>query len=581
MAVDVKDLKAFLNAQRPIAGASLRLSIGLSFLNGLVIIAQAFVVAAFVNALAFEAAAFAEVLPWLFGLLPLFLLRAVLAWAAERFAIRAAAGVKRDLRRRLVDHLIALGPMPLSDRPVGGIVTAVLDGLSKIELYYSRYLPAMMLAALVPFAMFVAVVPSDWLSGIVLLVTAPLIPLFMMLIGAGAERVNRRQWRKLTHMGGHFLDVVEGLTTLKLMSASRREAAHVAETAEAYRRETMVVLRIAFLSALALEFFATVSIALVAVLIGFRLLWGEMAFFNGFFVLLLAPEFYLPLRTLGTAYHSRMEAIGASEKVFELLSAPLPASSRGDRRDIGAGIAIRFENVSVAYADGRTGLDGLSFSIAAGERVALIGPSGAGKSTIVNLLLGFIAPSAGRILVNDVPLDELDPPAWLHRIAYLPQRPHMFDATIAENIAMRRPEAIDMEKVGAAARLAVADAFIADLPRGYDTSVGENGIGLSGGQVQRIALARAFHAEAGLVLLDEAGAHLDTASEAAIAEALDRLQVGRTMLTIAHRRVTLDNADRVIAIAAGRLVAEGPPETMLGRLGADVDAVLADGEGAS
>ena len=315
MAVDAKELKGFLSAQRPTAGSNLRLSIAFSFLNGLAIIAQAFCVAAIVSKLAFDGVSFDAVMPWLVGLLPLFGLRAVLAWAAERYAIRAAAGVKRDLRQRLVDHLIALGPMPLTDRPVGGIVTSLNEGLGRISLYYSRYLPASMLSALVPFAMFLAIAPADWLSGIVVLVTAPLIPVFMILIGTGTERVNRRQWRKLTRMGGHFLDVVEGLTTLKILNASRREAAHVAETAESYRRETMVVLRIAFLSALALEFFATVSIALVAVFIGFRLLWGEMTFFNGFFVLLLAPEFYLPLRTLGTAYHSRMEAIGASEKI--------------------------------------------------------------------------------------------------------------------------------------------------------------------------------------------------------------------------------------------------------------------------
>lgn len=578
MPADAKHLKAFLDARRPNAGGNLRKSITFSALNGLVAIAQAWCVAAIINALAFEHAAFADVVPWLLGLLPLFALRALLAWAGERAAIRAAVSVKRDLRAHLLEHLVALGPLALLDKPVGGLVTSLTDGLDAVQLYYSRYLPAASLSALVPLAMLIAVAPVDWVSGLVLIVTAPLIIFFMILIGVGAEKTNRRQWRKLTHMAGHFLDVVEGLTTLKILSASRREAEHVERVADSYRRETMVVLRVAFLSAFALEFFATVSIALVAVFIGFRLMWGQMTFFNGFFVLLLAPEFYLPLRTLGTAYHSRMEAIGASERIVELLDTPVLAAANGTRRDLGETIAITFDNVVVTYPDGRVGLNGMSFSIGPGERVALIGPSGAGKSTVLNLLLGFIAPTSGRILINDIPLETLDMAHWLSRLAYLPQHAHMFDASIAENIAMLPRERIDQDRVQEAARLAVADRFVSALPDGYDTKLGENGIGLSGGQVQRIALARAFHAEAGLVLLDEASAHLDTESEAAIAAALDRLQIGRTMLTIAHRMATVRTADRVLSIDEGRLIAEGPPGEILADFGAGID--LENGEGA-
>ncbi len=580
MAVDAKQLKAFLNAQRPTASGALRISVGFSFVNGLTIIAQSWLVALIVNALAFDKAGFADVTPWLLWLLPLFALRAVLSWGGERYAIRAATLVKRDLRLRLLDHLVALGPLALSDRPVGGLVSSLTDGLGDIQLYYSRYVPATMLAAMVPLAIFIVAAPADWISGLVLLGTAPLIPAFMILIGVGAEKTNRRQWRKLIHMSGHFLDVVEGLTTLKILGASRREAEHVEKVAQSYRRETMVVLRIAFLSAFALEFFATVSIAMVAVFIGFRLMWGDMTFLSGFFVLLLAPEFYLPLRTLGTAYHSRMEAIGASERIVEILDTPLPVKSTGTRRDIGKDIAIRFEDVSVTYPDGRTGLDGMSFSIRAGERVALIGPSGAGKSTVMNLLLGFVAPTSGRILINGIALDSLDLDHWRSRIAYLPQHPHMFDASIAQNIAMQPPDRINMDKVRAAAAMALASDFITDLPDRFDTHLGENGIGLSGGQIQRIALARAFHANAGLILLDEASAHLDRESETAIARALDQLRKDRTLVAIAHRLATIRTADRVLSIENGRVVAEGPPETVLARLGADLDLDLDEGEAA-
>ncbi len=571
MAADAKQLKTFLNAQRPAAGGNLRLSVGLFFANGLAVIAQAFIVALIVNALAFEQASFGAIAPPLLALLPLFLLRAVLSYAGERYALRAATAVKRDLRVRVLDHLVALGPMALGDRPVGGLVTDLTDGLGAVELYYSRYLPAAILAGLVPFAMLCAVVPADWVSALVLVGTAPLIPVFMVLIGEGAERLNRRQWRKLTHMAGHFLDTVEGLTTLKILSASRREAINVERIADAYRHETMVVLRVAFLSAFALEFFATVSIAIVAVFIGFRLMWGEMTFLSGFFVLLLAPEFYLPLRTLGTAYHARMAAIGASERIVELLETPMPVATTGTKRVSGRDIAISFEDVHVIYADGRTGLNGMSFTVEPGERVALVGPSGAGKSTVFNLLLGFVAPSSGRILVNGVPLNELDMDLWRERFAYLPQRPHIFDATIAANIAMASPERIDPDRVREAAKRAGADGFIAALPEGYETPMRENGAGLSGGQVQRIALARAFHAEADLVLLDEASAHLDRQSEKAIAAALDRLKKDRTLFTIAHRLATVRRADRVLHLDNGRLVGDSPPDTILPGLGADLE----------
>jgi len=553
-------IKSFLKDQKPTAARDLRWSVGFSIGNGLLVIVQAWIVASIVADVVFKEADLAAVMPSLLLLLPLFALRAGLVWAADRAGFRAAAAVRRDLRARAVAHLRAVGPVGLAEQPTGGLVAALTDSLSAIDTYYSRYLPAVSLVVMMPLAVLVAVTPFDWLSAIVFVVTAPFIPLFMVLIGAGAERLNQRQWRKLARMSGHLLDVIQGLTTLKIFNASRREAAEVARMAEAYRRDTMSVLRLAFLSSLALEFFATVSIAIVAVLIGFRLLWGEMVFFNGFFVLLLAPEFYLPLRNLGAAYHARMEAVGAAERVTELLAIPVRDDGAGGTDLPGAdAISIRFEDVEVSFADGRRALDGVSFEIAAGERVALVGPSGAGKTTVLNLLLGFVRPTAGRILINGVPLDKLDLAAWRRHIAYLPQRPHIYHASARDNIAMAPADAVvDEARVVDAARKARADDVIRALPNGYDTLLHERGEGLSGGEAQRIGLARAFHRDALLVVMDEATAHLDYANEAVIAGALDALAVGRTMVVVAHRPATVRKADRVIRLDAGKVIAAEP-----------------------
>ena len=560
-------MKAFLKARKPVAARDLRWSVGFALANGILVIVQAWLVAAVISDVVFDKADLADVAVWLAALPPLFLLRAGLVWMSERAAFRAAAAVRRDLRKTALDHIMAAGPIGLADHPTGRIVAAITDGLAAIDPYYAKYLPAVSLVSMVPLAILVAVTPSDWLSAVVFVVTAPLIPLFMVLIGAGAERMNQRQWRKLARMSGHLLDVIQGLTTLKIFNASRREAAEVARMAEAYRRDTMSVLRLAFLSSLALEFFATISIAIVAVLIGFRLLWGEIAFFNGFFVLLLAPEFYLPLRSLGAAYHARMEAIGAGERVTELLALQARAKTGGEAplADPDA-ISLRFEDVRVTFANGRQALDGASFDIKAGERIALVGASGAGKTTVLNLLLGFVAPSGGRITVNGVALGDLNVGEWRRNIAYLPQRPHIYRASVRDNIAMAPPgDSIDFARVRAAAEKAQAAGFIDALTDGYDTLLQERGQALSGGEAQRIGLARAFHRDAPLVLMDEATAHLDAASERQIAEAIDMLALGRTMIVVAHRPATVRKADRVIVLDNGRVAAIEPPAMFLER----------------
>jgi ATP-binding cassette subfamily C protein CydD len=548
---------AFLKGKRPLAGGLFPLVVALASLNGALLIPQAWLLATIAEAALFRDVPLVDLWPRFWGLLALFLARAALTWGTERAAFHMAQRVRDAVRRDLLDHARALGPVGLSGERTGALTTALVEGVEALEGYYARFLPAMLTAALIPLAILAVVVPMDWLSALVLAGTAPLIPLAMILIGKGAERLNQRQWTRLARMGARFLDAIQGLTTLKLFNASKREAETVSRMAEAYRRDTMKVLRVAFLSSLALEFLSTVSIAVVAVLIGFRLFWGEMAFERGLFILLLAPEFYLPLRSMGTHYHARMEAIGAAEVLVGLFARVAPARPRteGPYQPRGA-MGLSFEDVAVTYPNGTRGLDGATFAVAPGERVALVGPSGAGKSTALNLLLRFVEPSSGVVRVDGQPLADLRVEDWRRALAWVPQRPHLFQGSIADAIRLGVPEA-PLAAVEEAARLANAHDFIRALPDGYGHAVGEGGARLSGGQVRRLALARAFLRDAPLLLLDEPTASLDRESEAAVLDALTRLAEGRTVVTIAHRPETLRLAHRVLTLEGGRLVEAG------------------------
>lgn len=560
--IGVPRAKHWLSAQRPLAGQALNLAVGIGLAGGFLLIWQAWLLARVVDGAVIGQRPLSELWPWIWPLLLVFALRALIAWSAEQAAFSAASRIKLALREQLYRHLQALGPAYLQGERSGELSSLLIDGIEQLEGYYARYLPHMALMTLVPLAILAFVFPLDWISALVMLFTAPLIPLFMILIGKGAERLNQRQWRALARMSAHFLDVIQGLTTLKLFNASRREAEMIAAISDAHRRSTMGVLRVAFLSSLVLEFFSTVSIAVVAVLIGFRLLWGEMDFLYGFFILLLAPEFYLPLRQMGTHYHGRMEAIAAAERLVEVLETAPPAPP-SDPVAVPAGpFAIRFEQVRFDYPGKRTALTGTDFSIGPGERVALVGPSGSGKSTLVNLLLGFLRPDAGRILVDGQDLAQMAQAQWLERVAWVPQRPRLFHGTVRENILLGRPGA-DMAAVEEAARAAHADAFIRELPQGYDTLIGEGGHGLSGGQIQRIALARAFLKDAPLVVLDEPTASLDPQSEALVQAAIERLAEGRSLLVVAHRLATVRRADRIVVLAQGRVAESGTHTELL------------------
>ncbi len=529
----------------------------LSSLGGGLLILQSWILADLAAGIVFGHGEPADLWPAVGFLLGLYGLRAALSVTADRSAFAVAGRVKDRVRADLLHHLHALGPVGLGRQRSGALATLLVEGVESLDGYVARFLPAMALTAVLPVAILAVTLPMDWVTALIMAGTAPLIPLAMILIGRGAERMNQRQWATLTRMSARFLDAVQGLTTLKLFNATRREAETVSSLSESYRLETMRILRVAFLSSLALEFLATVSIAMIAVFIGFRLLWGDMEYQRGLFLLLLAPEFYLPLRTLGAQYHGRMEAIGAVDGMLPLLRAAPPAvfSPRGGGTGAGRPLAtpprLVFDAVTARYGDDPPALDGLSLEIAAGETIALVGPSGAGKSTVANLLLRFLAPSDGRILVDGHPLEDWDLELWRRRIAWVPQRPHLFRGTVAEAIALGSPGS-SRDQVRAAAEKAGVLPFVEALPRGFETPVGERGTLLSGGEARRIAIARAVLRDPALVLLDEPTASLDGETEAEIAAALARLGEGRTVLSIAHRLRTIEAADRIVVLDRGR-----------------------------
>jgi ATP-binding cassette subfamily C protein CydD len=503
--------------------------------------------------------------------------RAATSYGGEAAALRAAATVKSQLRRQLLDRLLRRSPLPgPGARADGELATLATRGLDGLDAYFARYLPQLVLAVLVPLAVLIRVALADWLSALIIAVTLPLVPVFAVLVGLSTRARTRRQWALLARLGGHFLDVVEGLPTLRVFGRARVQETTIADLTDRYRGATMATLRVAFLSALVLELAATLATALVAVEVGLRLLAGHIGYETALLVLLLTPEAFLPLRNASAQFHASIEGVTAAGRVFEVIeqaaeplaATPLVFPGRLDLRRQ----TIICNKVALAYP-GRTqpALSGLTLTIAPGQLVIITGPSGAGKTSLLSLLLRFAEPTAGVIelagpglagarltaagqLGDRARLPAIPAGAWRDQLAWVPQRPHLFDDTVAGNIALGRPGA-GAADIREAAHLAGADQFISRLEQGYQTPVGERGLRLSSGQRQKIALARAFLRDAPLLLLDEPAAHLDPFSASQVAEAIAALSAGRTVVHVTHRPpAELPPGARLLTLDDGRLV---------------------------
>jgi ATP-binding cassette subfamily C protein CydD len=530
-------------------------------------VAQAYVLARLVDGVFLNGAGVGELAPWLYGLAALMAARAAVVWLLETAGSHLALAVKTGLRRRLLAHLAALGPVHGGAERTGELANLLGAGLESFDAFFVRFLPQLVVAVAVPLLVLAVVAPLDGTAALIMLATAPLIPVMLMLIGRWAGELHQKRWQVLSRLSGHFLDVLKGLTTLKLFGRSREQTEIIFAYSEEFRRTTMVVLRVAFLSAFTLEMMSTISVALVAVTVGLKLLYGGIGFRDAFFILMLAPEFYLPFRLLGGHFHAGAAAIAAAERIFGLLAQPLPESAFGSVPwTAGEAVTVELAGVGFSYP-GRVqpALRGVSFTLPAGKRVALVGPSGAGKTTVVNLLLGFAVPAQGTIRVNGQELGRIRREDWLRRVAYIPQFPHIFAGTVADNIRQgNEGTAAEVERAAVAAE---AHAFISRLPQGYDTPIGEGGLALSGGEAQRIAIARAFFRQAAFVILDEATSGLDPRTEKAVRAGLDRLLAGRTVLVVAHRLTTVCQADSIIVLDTGLVAEQGRHDELMARQG--------------
>ncbi len=543
------------------AGFLLPLIVICGFLAGGLVIWQSWLLSGVINRVFLDGFSLLQVVPLLRWIVLIVFCKALFTFFNENLSVKLAVRLKNELRNELLQKINRLGPVFLKGEQAGELATTALQGLDALDAYFGQFLPQILLAALLPLTILVVIFPIDLLTSIVFLITAPLIPLFMILIGKTAEKQTRRQWKALTRLGTYFLDTLQGLSTLIMMGRSRDRAGQIREVSDQYRLVTLKVLRITFLSAFALELIATLSTALVAVEIGLRLLYSRIEFQQAFFILLIAPEFYLPLRNLSMRYHAGMNGLTAAKRVFDLFDFPeqnkttLPTSNKAPV--FSESFTLTFREVSYQYPGSpQPALQRINLEIHSGNHYALIGESGSGKSTLARLLMRWIEPLSGQIMLNGVDMRSYDAIEWRRWIAWMPQSPHLFNASLLENIRLM-DETVKPSAVASILNEFSLDDRIINTEQGLNLSLMEEGSRLSGGEAHRIALARTLLKNAPFLVMDEPTAHLDLELENELMRALLWITAGRTSLTIAHRYATILNADWVFVLKNGCLVEQG------------------------
>ncbi|MCP3323241.1 cysteine/glutathione ABC transporter permease/ATP-binding protein CydD [Aeromonas hydrophila] len=538
------------------------LSIGFGLGQGILMVAQAWLLATLLHGFIIEGSTPAQSIPLFIALLLVTLGKAVLAYGREVASFKAGSAVRQAIRELVLTRLGRLGPAYIQRRPAGSWASLLLEQIENMQDFFSRYLPQLAIAVFIPVVILVAVFPVNWAAGLILLGTAPLIPLFMILVGVGAADANRRNFQALARLSGHFLDRLKGLRTLQLFMRTQAEGDAIRDASEDFRERTMEVLRLAFLSTAVLEFFAALSVALVAVYFGFSYIdhlnfghyGSKVTLFTGLFVLFLAPEFYAPLRELGAHYHAKAQAIGAAEQLLEFLEAEVTEPASGNAPfHADAPIKVEARALEVLSAEGKVLVGPIDFTLASGSRTALIGISGAGKSSLVNALLSF-APYRGELKVNGQELASLDMSQWRRQLGWLSQNPQLFHASLRDNLLLANPSASDGELEEALKR---AQAWEFAMEKGLDYAVGDQAGGLSVGQAQRLALARTLLKSTQLMVLDEPTASLDRHSERAIMTTLEQAAAGQTLLMITHRIDQLTKMDQILVLERGKLVEQG------------------------
>lgn len=530
----------------------LLLSSGFGVLTSILILLQAWQLSGLIAAVFLEHVGLSQVVKPLLLFFLLITLRFACGLAEERFAFQLGQRVQHELRKALLQKIAKIGSMGMQEQQRGQVLYLLQEGVAALESYFSKYLPQLFKTAIIPVVFLFFIFPRDWISALVLLCTTPLVPFFMMLIGKWTNRVNGQQWGIINRLTGYLYDVMAGLTTLKALNRSKEQREKISKIGDEYRLATLGVLRWAFLSSFVLELLTTLSIALVSVGLGMRLVAGELSFATAFFILLLAPEYYQPLRTLGGHFHTSLNSVQIADDVIRFLALPEQVNhDLPEQRDLP--VAARLEQVSFTYpGQQKAALEELNLTIHSGERVALVGSSGSGKSTMLHLLSGQLKPQQGRVELAQLP-------------AVIEQAPYLFAGTIGENVALGQEVSREgVEKI--CQQLGLGPLF-ADLPQGLDTVVGQGGQGLSGGQRQLVAIARAFCQNKGFILFDEATANLDLLTQQQIKQSMDILLRDSACLMVAHRLETVRRADRILVLEQGRIVEEGTHEQLLAQQG--------------
>jgi ATP-binding cassette subfamily C protein CydD len=564
-----QELSRWLKQQSVISRRWLGLSRILGLLSGLLIVAQAWILARLLDHMIMgNIPREALLLPFILLVL-IFILRAWVVWLREKVGFYAGQHIRQEIRRKVLDRLHQAGPAWIQGKPVGSWATLVVEQIEDMHDYYARYLPQMSLAVMVPVLILIAIFPFNWAAALILLGTAPLIPLFMAMVGMGAADANRRNFQALARLSGHFLDRLRGMETLRLFNRGAAETENIRTASRDFRQRTMEVLRLAFLSSGVLEFFASLSIALVAVYFGFSYL-GELNFghygtgvtlFAGFLALILAPEFFLPLRDLGTFYHAKAQAVGAADSLMTFLDAPLQQQESGSVQ-LGSATPLTLEarELTILSTEGRPLAGPLNFTLSAGQRVVLVGQSGAGKSSLLNVLSSFL-PYQGELRVNGIELAQLDPVWWREQLSWVGQNPQLPAATLRENVLLAAPDASEAALKAALDKAAVSE-FLPLLPQGVDTPLGDQAARLSVGQAQRVAVARALLVPGQLLLLDEPAASLDAHSEQLVMEALGAASRHQTTVMVTHQLDYITDWDTIWVMRDGTIVQQGDYRTL-------------------
>jgi len=536
----------------------------LGLLSGLLILAQAWLMAGLLHSLIIDHTPRDALLQSFLLMALTFVLRAVVTWLREQVGFICGRVIRQEMRKLVLDRLEKLGPAWIQGKPAGSWASIILEQIEDMQDYYSRYLPQIALAGIIPLLILVSIFPINWAAGLILLVTAPLIPLFMALVGMGAADANRRNFVALARLSGNFLDSLRGLDTLRLFHRGTAEIDQIKRSTENFRARTMDVLRLAFLSSAVLEFFASISIAVVAVYFGFSYL-GELNFgsygtpvtlFAGFLVLILAPEFFQPLRDLGAFYHAKAQAIGAAESLVTFLSAESADMGDGEQPwPAGQTVALAARDVIIQSPQGKTLAGPLTFSIQTGQRIAIVGLSGAGKSSLLNALLGFL-PYQGSLTASGIELKSLRSDEWRKQLSWVGQNPYLPELTLRANILLNQPEVSD-EQLQSAIERAYVNEFLPLLPLGLETELGDSAARLSIGQAQRVAVARALLSPCSLLLLDEPTASLDAHSEKRVMSALSEASKAQTSLLVTHQLEDTRDYDEIWVMEKGLIAERG------------------------